>query len=89
MSVGRLTLVAMMPLGTRVVPPEVDTLHRRIKAALNEALERQVAGGFYGSPDAARGLAAPDLEELGAHDVIRLSLDDAARIAAAEAFRWF
>lgn len=75
-----------MPLGSRVVP-EDTTLEHRIAVRLHRALEHQVAGGFYGG--AERGLVAPDLEELGAHDVIRLSVEDVARIAAAEARAWF
>jgi hypothetical protein len=85
LSVGGSTLGGMMPLGTRVV--EVPTLQDRIAARLNEVLERQVAGGFYGGSE--RGLVAPDLEDLGTHDVIRLSVEDVARIAAQEARSWF
>jgi hypothetical protein len=81
----------MHSLGTRLVSPEADTLESRIEARLTEALERQAAGGFYGSPDGStRGMVAPDLEELGIYDcVIRLSMADVARIAAAEARAWF
>lgn len=63
----------------------MDELAERIAARLHEALERQVAGGFYA--DSPRGLGAIDLEDLGVHDVIRLSVEDVARIAADEARR--
>lgn len=65
----------------------MDDLQERIAARLNEALERQVAGNFYGGSE--RGLAAPDLEDLGGHEIIRLSVEDVARIAAQEAMAWF
>ena len=82
----------MMPSGTRVVP-EDTTLEHRIETALNRALEQQVRGGFYGAlgmpGEPCRGLVAVDLEELGAHDVIRLSMADVARIAAVAARGWF
>lgn len=77
----------MMSLGTREVPPEVDTLQRRIAARLNEALDRMVASDTYGYDPDDRGLAAPAPGSGCVH--LRLSVEDVARIAAGEAYRWF
>jgi hypothetical protein len=65
----------------------MDELAERIAARLHEAIDRQIAGGFY--PNATRGLVDerdPDAD----YDVrpkIRLSVEDVARIAADEARR--
>lgn len=76
----------MQPLGTRAV--EVETLEQRIERRLNEALDRQIAGGFY--PSSERGLV--DASEVPVWDnvgPVRVSLADVARIAAQEAKAWF
>lgn len=76
----------MMSLGTRAVEPE--TLEQRIARRLNEALDHQIAGGFYQT--ATRGLV--DSEEFPGWDNIgpvRLSIEDVSRIAAQEARAWF
>lgn len=67
----------------------MDELAARIEARLNEALDRQVAGGFY--PAAERGLSDNN-DPVADYDVpspIRLSVADVARIAAQEALAWF
>lgn len=85
----------MMPLGTRVVPEDA-TLQARIETALNEALDRMVAADFEVSGERGMATWSPvgdcavctpscDLGE----PVVRLSVADVARIAAAEAYRWF
>jgi hypothetical protein len=86
MSVGRPTLVGMMPLGTRVVPVDT-TLESRIAARLNEVLDRMVAGDTYGFDPDDRGLAAPAPGSGCVH--LRLSVRDVARLAAQEARAWF
>lgn len=59
----------------------MDDLQARIAARLNEALDQQIAGGFYST--AERGLAfGGDIVDAAA---IMLSIEDVARIAAAEA----
>jgi hypothetical protein len=67
-----------------------ETLEQRIEAALNEAFDRQVAGGFFAA-DGTRGMV-DDYDPVACEDVepsIRLSLVDVARIAAAAAKGWF
>lgn len=57
----------------------MDDLQARIAARLTEALRQQEAAGFESGADA--GLALAD-HESGRTGVIRLSVDDVARIAA-------
>lgn len=81
-----------MPLGTRVIPPE-STLEGRIERRLGEALDRQEAAGFEvpaerGLATSSRGACSVCTPSCDAGEpVIRLSLADVARIAAAEARR--
>lgn len=65
----------------------MDELEQRIEAALNEALERQVAAEMYACDPDDRGLATPEPD--GGALALRLSVADVARIAAAEARAWF
>lgn len=85
----------MMPLGSRVVPEDA-TLEGRIAARLNEALDRQAAADFEAPGE--RGLAdyqspancpvcTPRCD--AGEFVLRLSVEDVARIAAQEARAWF
>jgi hypothetical protein len=71
----------MEQLGTRVG----ETLEERIAARLNEALRQTVAADFvdYGN----EGLASKASME--SEPVMRLSIGDVARVAAAEARAWF
>lgn len=60
----------------------MDNLQERIAARLHASLD-QCAGADISSPDAERGLAAGGPNQ----PVIALTVDDVARIAAAEAAR--
>lgn len=88
MSEGGFTLGGMMPLGSRVVPEDA-TLEGRIKARLNEALDANIAAEVF-CHAAQRGLGSIEGDRVHSPiDVIRLSVDDVARIAAQEARAWF
>lgn len=64
----------------------METLEERIAARLNEALDRKVAAEMYAYDPDDRGLAAGKPGSGSVH--LRLSVDDVARIAAAEARAW-
>jgi hypothetical protein len=66
---------------------EVETLEQRIERRLNDALDRQVAADLYAYDPDDRGLAVRTPGAGG--PLLRLSMADVARIAAAEARDWF
>jgi hypothetical protein len=83
----------MQQLGGRTADIEAltepgETLQDVILRALNKALDTAVAADIYAIDDEdGRGLCAR--REEGSLPERYLSLDDAARIAAAEAHAWF
>jgi len=62
----------------------METLEQRIATRLNEALDRQVAAEVNAWE--VRGLATREPAE---DPVMRLSVEDVARIAAQTAYAWF
>ncbi|WP_328465560.1 hypothetical protein OHA21_43905 [Actinoplanes sp. NBC_00393] len=62
----------------------MDDLQARIAGRLREALDRQYAGEFC-AVTSSSGLIDLDQEVPGEEPCVRLSIDDVARIAAAEA----